>query len=43
MKERVNERMRFLNNLPCEITEYKEDYVRTLIALASNKKSPMLS
>ena len=23
--------MRFLNDLPCELTEYEEDYVRTLL------------
>ena len=23
--------MRFLNDLPCESTEYEEDYVRTLL------------
>jgi len=23
--------MRFLNNLPCELTEYKDEYVRNLL------------
>jgi len=31
LKTRINEMMRFLNDLPCELTEYEEDYVRTLL------------
>jgi FtsZ-binding cell division protein ZapB len=31
LKTRIDEMMRFLNDLPCELTEYEEDYVRTLL------------
>lgn len=31
MKTRIGEMMSFLNDLPCELTEYEEEYVRTLI------------
>ncbi len=30
LKTRIDEMMRFLNDLPCELTEYEEDSVRTL-------------
>lgn len=28
---RIDEMMHFLNDLPCELTEYEEEYVRTLL------------
>ncbi len=31
LRTRLDEMMRFLNDLPCELTEYEEDYVRTLL------------
>jgi site-specific DNA recombinase len=31
VKARIDEMMSFLNNLPCELTEYEEEYVRTLL------------
>ena len=31
LKTRIDEMMRFLNDLPCELTEYEEEYVRTLL------------
>ncbi|MGF7142366.1 DNA invertase Pin-like site-specific DNA recombinase [Anaerotaenia torta] len=31
LKSRIDEMMSFLNNLPCELTEYEEEYVRTLL------------
>lgn len=31
LKKRIDELMRFLNDLPCELIEYEEDYVRTLL------------
>jgi hypothetical protein len=31
LKIRVDEMMHFLNNLPCELNEYEEEYVRTLL------------
>lgn len=31
LKTRIDEMMRFLNDLPCKLTEYEEDYVRTLL------------
>jgi hypothetical protein len=31
LKTRIDEMMRFLNDLPCELTEYEEDYARTLL------------
>lgn len=30
-KVRIDEMMSFLNELPCELTEYEEQYVRTLV------------
>lgn len=30
-KIRINEMMNFLNELPCELTDYEEQYVRTLV------------
>lgn len=27
LKTRIDEMMRFLNDLPCELTEYEEDYI----------------
>ena len=31
VKTRIDEMMSFLNNLPYELTEYEEEYVRTLL------------
>lgn len=31
LKIRIDEMMSFLNDLPCELTEYEEEYVRTLL------------
>ena len=31
LKKRIDELMRFLNDLPCELIDYEEDYVRTLL------------
>ena len=31
LKTRIDEMMRFLNDLPCELTDYEEEYVRTLL------------
>lgn len=31
LKVRIDEMMSFLNDLPCELTEYEEHYVRTLV------------
>lgn len=31
LKTRIDEMMHFLNDLPCEFTEYEEEYVRTLL------------
>jgi site-specific DNA recombinase len=31
LKKRINEMMSFLNNMPCELTEYQEEYVRILL------------
>lgn len=31
MKVRIDEMMSFLNDLPCKLTEYEEQYVRALI------------
>jgi hypothetical protein len=31
LKTRIDEMMSILNGLPCELTEYEEHYVRTLV------------
>lgn len=31
LKARINEMLSFLDDLPCELTEYKEEYVRALL------------
>jgi len=31
LKKRIDEMMSFINNMPCELTEYQEEYVRILL------------